>query len=65
MKALFLCGANGSGCLYNYYGMLIMGKEVLCGQPSSILLKLMKFLTEDLLVFECKVRAERPTFINF
>lgn len=65
MKALFLCGTNGSGCSYSYYGMLIMGKEVLCGQLSSILLKLMKFLTQDLLIFECKVRAERPMFINF
>lgn len=65
MKAVLLCGANGNGYSYRYYGMLIMDKEVLCGHLPSILLKLMKFLTEDPLIFGCKVRAERPTFINF
>lgn len=61
----YFCIVEGSGCLYNYYGTLIIGKERLCGQLPSILLKLMKSFTEDLLIFQYKVRAKRPLFINF
>lgn len=64
MTALFQRRVNGSGRSYSYYGILIIGKEMLCGQPPSILLKLIKSLIEDLLIFEHKARAERPLLIN-
>lgn len=35
MKAVLLCGANGNGYSYSYYGMLIMGKAVWASSINS------------------------------
>lgn len=36
MKVLLLHHMEGSGCSYNYYGTLIIGKERLCGQLPGV-----------------------------